>query len=224
MNTPKKTDLARLWLLFEDQLAEDEASRIGELSEPQLLAELESEGFDTSRIPTADTLMAGAVARATALDARAPSGRTAKVVPIDAGRARVRSKAQAEQDPVPERRSSRLPLFIAAAVAAIIVLFIWVKRHDIEARLWGPEIAPDNDNTPYVEPPAKVARKLRDEAETACQLRDWADCRAKLDRAKRLDPAGESEEQVQGMRRTIDTEENRQPLDPNERLRQEQKQ
>jgi hypothetical protein len=55
--------------------------------------------------------------------------------------------------------------------------------------------------------PQTQAKWLRTDALAACAVGDYVKCRAKLDEARGLDPAGESDPKVVEARRAIDTQE-----------------
>jgi RNA polymerase sigma factor (sigma-70 family) len=89
----------------------------------------------------------------------------------------------------------RWALELAAALGLVVVvtgLFAyqkWTTRPQI-----GPEIV---RVTPT---PTEQARKLREAALTACRAGEWKPCITELDRAKALDPAGDSAAEVQEAR------------------------
>ncbi len=78
-------------------------------------------------------------------------------------------------------------LFAAACAA----LFLFVKLTK------GPEIV--------TRPPAnrEMAEAQRNMAEESCARKDWVACKASLDEAAKLDPAGEGEPRVQTARKEI---------------------
>jgi hypothetical protein len=93
------------------------------------------------------------------------------------------------------RRPPRVVWLLAAAlgvaIAAIAVLAIVRRPGNLASGVPWP--------TPH-----ETAETLRDQAVESCEKSAWAACRAKLDEAARLDPAGESEERVQKARREIE--------------------
>ncbi len=83
---------------------------------------------------------------------------------------------------------------------------LFVKRHDVVAWLKGelPTLGPGPSNVQTDAPPTAVARQLRNEAQTACNVGQWGTREAKRDEAEQLDPAGEAEGDVQALRADID--------------------
>ncbi len=89
----------------------------------------------------------------------------------------------------------RWALELAAALGLLVVvtgIFAYRQRH--AQPTIGPEIV---RVTPT---PAEQARKLREAALTACRSGEWKPCLTDLDRAKDLDPAGDSSSEVQQAR------------------------
>lgn len=86
---------------------------------------------------------------------------------------------------------------LAAAAALVVTAFVlWRLFHKEEPitqpvpeRRPAPTIAPE-------EPVLERARALRDEAFESCERSAWKDCLDKLDEAKALDPAGDTEPRV----------------------------
>ncbi len=125
----------------------------------------------------------------------------------------------AEQEALPpaqvRQRVSRMRRFMKqqwaaelAAVAAVLIIVIVAWR-------WLREPAPVANPQPDVVPMPDVgpapsnsalpnimrARKLRVEAERACELEEWRDCLDKLNEAAGLDPEGAKDEDVSDLRR-----------------------
>jgi hypothetical protein len=106
------------------------------------------------------------------------------------------------------------------AVAAVVVLVLAWKRRDIEA-LWSPApIERDHWTTPPTQSPEEraaadraEAAKLREQAFAQCDAKHWDECEARLDDAKKLDPAGEGDPRVE-MQRMILDEEKKGPIGP----------
>ncbi len=89
---------------------------------------------------------------------------------------------------VPIRRTWRTVGLLAAACVAML-LFVKLTQ--------GPEIVgrPPSDH--------ELAEAHRTMAEESCGRRDWVACKASLDEAAKLDPAGETEPRVQTARQAI---------------------
>jgi hypothetical protein len=103
-------------------------------------------------------------------------------------------------------RPSRWPAFALAAAAVILGLLFW-KRDEVVA-LFSPRlepIGPDREGPPRGPTPAALeqARLLRVQAVADCADQFWSDCEEKLDRASKLDPAGDTAPEVQALRKDI---------------------
>jgi hypothetical protein len=64
-------------------------------------------------------------------------------------------------------------------------------------------IGPDTVDSALAGGPREQASKLRDEAVAACRASQWTTCGLKLEEARVLDPAGESDPRVLQARREI---------------------
>jgi hypothetical protein len=191
MTTPKKVDPALGWMFVEGLLAEDEAKRIEKLSEEELDAEMRHKGKDPARVPSLEQLLAKAKVHAAKLEAERP--RVAQAVPLEPVRL----------EPATPRRTPRLVWLLAAALALGVGLVAFAEGPAIIAYFERPQITPDNERTP-APMPHELAEKLRNDAVGHCAVASWASCKDKLDEAARLDPAGESEPDVQQLRARID--------------------
>lgn len=159
---------------LERQASEDEMDRILALGDAELDAELASAGFD----PTAER----------AKGARMAERARGKVVPLPAA-----------------RRPSRLVWLMAAGFALLAGAVAATQGPAVVAWLKGgpPEpIRPANE-PPRPLSPHEIAEKARDAAEKACAEELWGRCIDRLDEAREIDPAGESEERVQKLRQDI---------------------
>jgi DNA-directed RNA polymerase specialized sigma24 family protein len=92
------------------------------------------------------------------------------------------------------------------ALFGLLLMAWWLKKeHDEHAererQLY--EIHPDVPFAPPPPTPEQRAAQLRDEARDACANGRWLTCRADLDDASKLDPAGEARPEVQRMRKAI---------------------
>jgi hypothetical protein len=84
----------------------------------------------------------------------------------------------------------------------------YLTRHDFEVVAWLRHDTIPIGPAPW-EPEKRVtaqerAASLRDEAYEACAGWPWALCERKLDEAKAMDPAGESDARVEGARQAVD--------------------
>jgi hypothetical protein len=103
-------------------------------------------------------------------------------------------------------RASRWPVFAFAAAAVVLGLLFW-KRDDVVA-FFSPRpepIGPDREGPVHGPTPGQLeqARFLRAQASGSCADQRWFDCRDELDRAAKLDPAGDTTPQVQALRTAI---------------------
>jgi hypothetical protein len=94
--------------------------------------------------------------------------------------------------------------WLAAAAVVVLMLAAFAKRREIEAWFGPAHIEKDRESPPWQPSPQELAAKLREDAYTACGAWLWAACERKLDAAKKLDPAGDSDPRVQEARRSVD--------------------
>lgn len=93
--------------------------------------------------------------------------------------------------------------WVALAAGVALVIGGTVRRREI-ARWFGHEpIGPDTEQTPDSVLAERAAR-LRHDALGVCEQGFWYECETKLNEARKLDPAGESQPQVQAARRAIE--------------------
>jgi hypothetical protein len=167
-------------------LGEDEASREEE-APPSARRDAIASAAGVAASSAGDSPSATSDGGAPANGASGPAG----APPASAGNA---PPSGAKDDPPSSARTrrSRTALIaggvLAAAAAAVVAVGIQQARRGPEAISPEPSSQPDS--------PAKRAGRLRDEAFQACQARDWDTCGAKLDSARDLDPAGESDPRV----------------------------
>jgi hypothetical protein len=164
------------WDALERMALDDEAERVGSLSDDALDRELASRGLDPK------ALRARGEALAAKLAATAPA-RPVTLRPKKGG------------------TRTRLPVLLAAAAiaAAAIVVFamagptmVAMIRH----KVIGPDVA-----LPKRELPAEErAAQLRDNAFKECESMRWETCEDLLDEARKLNPAGESDPRVKQWR------------------------
>jgi hypothetical protein len=188
---PGKPDPVRTWRAVEKMIEEDEIERIAAMSPDEVERELKAIGYDPARAPSVEELLARATRTASERQAAAAA------VPQKAPTSIIRMKTRA--------RHGR-PVWLFAAAVACLVAFgiVAAERQQVVAWLRPPPapIAPDDTRPPPV-PPAEQAAKLRDEALIDFIVGQHADSEQKLDRARALDPAGESEPRVQQLRNDL---------------------
>ena len=93
-----------------------------------------------------------------------------------------------------------------AAAAVVLCLLFW-KRDDVVA-FFAPHqepIGPDREGPPRGPTPMQLeqARLLRSQALGDCEDEFWPECEDKLDRASKIDPAGETAPDVQAARKAL---------------------
>jgi hypothetical protein len=166
-----------------EELADDAAIEQALAASPEQIAkELAAGGMDVAAEQAMlNALLDAAPAAAPAGGAPPAQPKRAEVVPIAGAR---------------DGRRARMFSAVgwAAAAAALLTVGRAVYLHQPDGR---PDIRAD-DTRPS---PARLAR---DEATKACEQERWDDCRAKLDDARRLDPAGESAPAVVQLRARLD--------------------
>jgi hypothetical protein len=164
MSDPKPVSVGARRLV-EDSIAEHEVDRIAGLSEEELHAEMKRDGLEPG---AGKALLEGALA---ALNPK-PS---AKVTSLDDAR---------------RRRWVRPTWLLVAAMLAVTVGIAGANVGTIVAYFSPPETPGRGIERTPEEIAATVATVRRD-AFDDCNRGDFKDCTAKLDEAKRLDPAGE---------------------------------
>jgi hypothetical protein len=200
-------------------LAEDEAERIENLRDEEFLAERKAKGRDAWPTPSGEELIAKVKARAAREAQSASPSRDARdatsaghEAPADGQRRALNGEGNAtDADRFPQasnvvapvvrlasRSRTRLVVSLLAAALAVAIVVVLTK---------GPEIvAAFHDDRPHepIEPgPQEIAAQLRHDAAGLCAQGAWAACSDKLDEAGRLDPAGESDPDVQHLRTDI---------------------
>ena len=83
----------------------------------------------------------------------------------------------------------RSPVMMVAAAAAVVV---------IGSAIYAAVFRPAEVSHPAPDP---AAADLRRRAFSACEAKQWSDCLARFDDAKRIDPAGDEEATVKAARR-----------------------
>jgi hypothetical protein len=187
MSTDGKPDLARGWRSAV-KLRQQEADRLAEASDEDFEAAMAALPTP-SRVPTIEEIIAAAPARPRAVPRSLPPA------PI------------VHASPKPRRVHPAVGL-LAAAFGALVVVGV-VKRDPVVA-FFKPAPAPH----PVAPTPEEIAATAAAEAHARgqalrAQARDfinsgkWEDSRARLDEAKRIDPAGEADPDVRLMREAI---------------------
>jgi hypothetical protein len=167
---------------LDDEEADDEMDRVLAMSGDERRREIEAAGADVDALHDRADEVYSEIGNA----AVAPAGRL-----LRAAR---------------PRREARIVLLLAAAFGALVVTGI--ERRELVA-LFEHEPAPikpdlqEPQKTPKPPTPAERAEALRNEAFDSCGDGLWAECARKLDAAKQLDPAGESDLRVQGARKAV---------------------
>jgi hypothetical protein len=177
MSEPGKPDPARGWRFVEKLLAEEGLERLDKASDEEVERQMRAQGVQTSRVPSAEELLAKAAARATRKQAKGT------YAAVDADLA-----AKVVATPVPPKRVRWVPILAAAALGALGVL-IAVNRPGEDAA-GGPSAR------------ARAA-KLRDEGIAACAAAQWTACEERLDGARALDEEGEKDPRVIAARKAM---------------------
>jgi hypothetical protein len=195
---------------IEESEADDEAERILALSDDDLDRELQNAGFDPKAVRERGAELAARHGANRPLAIAPPAVAPPSAAPPSAAPP---SAVPSLATPAPRRPVShvraRWVVWSAAAALAVALAAVSATNYDAMMALfrrgdhrW--DIGPDEAGLPWNEVARHQAEKLRDEADEACGLQLWARCSARLDDAKALDPAGESEERVQRWRQKID--------------------
>ena len=201
---PLSPDAARYVL---DKVADDEAERIEGLTDDELRAEIAEDGGAPWKPSSTEELLARVKARAAAGRGVVPSA-----MAMDADREPRDPAAEPER---PARRAGRIVWLLAAALALVAGIVV-TKAPAIVAYLRGTPspIGPDVPPKPP-RPEVQMAERLRDEAIERCTAGQWAECGAKLDEAKRIDPGGEAQPRVVKARGQIEEGVKEPPVRPN---------
>jgi hypothetical protein len=100
-------------------------------------------------------------------------------------------------------RRTRTWAWVALAAGVALVIAATARRREIALWFGHEPIGPDVAQTPDSVLVERAAR-LRHDALGVCEQGFWGLCEEKLNEARRLDPAGESQPQIQAARRAID--------------------
>ncbi len=168
------------WNALERMVLEDEAERVGKLSDAELDRELAAKGIDPAAADAqADALLARLEARKAA-----PAGGSVVALP----------PKRSPPARAPSNVVRLLPWMAAAALAAAILFFL------AQPRTPGEPIARGTSSPSAPPTPLQLAATLRDQAIIACDEGRWVDCRDRLLQASRLDPAGDAEPRIAALR------------------------
>ena len=207
MSAPDKPDHARGWLYVEKLLDEADDERIKKLSDDELRAEIRrgaTDGAEAENNPATEWSADDFLARAEALAAKEAKGPEPAVRSAPEAHAKVAPTTETPAPPVAEPPPAKIaPAALVVPIrrpwrtvgllaAACFALFLVVKATQ------GPEIVSHPHPSDH-----ELAEARRGEAEASCARSDWVACKARLDDAARIDPAGESEPRVQKARQEI---------------------
>ncbi len=176
---------------FLEKLLDGDPARLDVATDEQVVAMMDAAGVEAPEPESVEQVLARGERRARERAARA------------AHPAALHAASVAKVKGAPPRMRKTIPrtawvagAIVAAAAAAIVVAEVTSEPPR------GPEaIVPEPPAPPLT--PAEQASKLRDEAVLACEFQEYAACSKKLDEAKALDPAGESEPRVIEARKVL---------------------
>jgi hypothetical protein len=191
MSTPRKPKSPVTWKTIERVADKAERARLEALSEEDIDRELREAGIDPEE---AVKVVERAIDASEGKQVPAPPA-AARPRVIEGGAAKTPGSAKTV------KAWGGSYGWIAAVAAAAVVLLVLVR-----GQLGGVSHgAPDMDSGSLVREPTAVERAAmrREEAYAACRTRAWTECQAKLDEARRLDPAGEEDPRVQVARHAL---------------------
>jgi hypothetical protein len=193
MTPPAELDHEAGARFLEKLLAEDPA-RLDVATDEQVDAMMDAAGIEAGTPETVEALLARVERRRRERRVAADGEATAAPEETPAAREAPRPKT------APRKGAPRVA-WVAGAVVAAAAAAGGVAV-EVAGSAGGPlAIGPDPGSTAATT--KERATRLRDEAVAACGARDFATCTARLDDAKRLDPAGESEPRVVAARAAI---------------------
>jgi hypothetical protein len=170
------------WDALERMTLDDEAERVGALSDDALDRDLASKGLDPKALR----------ARGEALAAKLAATAPARPVAVR------RPSALGAKDTLPR---ARLPVLLAAAaIAAAATVVFAMAGPAIVAMIKHKRIGPDVVLPKRELPPEERSAELRDNAFKECESERWETCEDLLDEARKLNPAGESDPRVKQWR------------------------
>jgi hypothetical protein len=182
MSTKKDDKLPpdEAWKAVEKTTLSEEAKRVAALSDAALDRELEKAGVDPKGVRARGAALAERL-----MAQRAEKTETERKAAVEA-QERAQAAAQAPAEPsLWAQWRARVGASVAVAAAAVAAIVASTQPAT-------QSVAPQDD-----------AAVLREDAFGACAETQWARCAQLLDRAKAIDPAGESAERVQRARREI---------------------
>lgn len=183
MSRDPKLPRDEAWDAVEKTALSEEARRVAKLSDAGLDRELEKKNVDAKALRERGAALAAKLMAQQATKAPAPA-------------------VAAVPSPAPRAKGWTVWL-VAAAVGALGATLLAMNFATVVA-WFGPEpIGPDTADSALAGGPRERASKLRDAAVAACRASEWTTCSLKLDEARSLDPAGESEPRVVQARRDI---------------------
>lgn len=184
MSAPGKPDLAHDWRTAL-KIRDEEIDRLAHASDEDFersMAELP----EPSRIPSIEEITGGRGSEGGSPNLEGP----VRAVDVYEERTRI----------------SPVVWLLAAAFALVLAASI-VSRSAVIAFFRGPLHEPSPEPTPNPDAPpltpAQQAEVVRTDAAKTCDQGQWLPCRDKLDRARDLDPAGDTAPRVQEMRSRI---------------------
>jgi hypothetical protein len=193
MSVPTKRTTAQVWEALEGS-DEVELARIAALDDEALDRELKEAGID----PRVAAQVGKDVLQAAAPDAHVPAAATSRPRGVDHIGGPVATRRTSP------RQTTPWVAWLAAAAVVVLVLTAFAKRREIQAWFGPAHIEKDREEAPREPSPQELASKLREDAYSSCERWRWAECERRLDEAKQLDPAGESDLRVQGARQAVD--------------------
>jgi hypothetical protein len=181
VTTPRTPDPDR-GATFLGKLLSEDAEHLDVATDEEVERMMDAAGIQVKDVPTAEELIARAEKRAAS---RLPASGVVRAL-------------EPAPPPAPKSRIRRMsPAAIAAAAAALTVGGALLTNG-------GAIVAYLKGEGPNVG--ASVSQhvaSLRKEAFAACDARRWDECARRLDEAKELDPAGESDDRVVAARKAI---------------------
>ncbi len=178
---------------FLEKLLEGDPARLDVATDEQVVAMMDAAGATAPEPETVEQVLARGERRAKERAARAAR-------PADLHAASV---TKGKGAPPRTRRAIPRSAWVAGAVVAAAAAAIVAARVTSESNREPEAIVPDRPAPPLT--PAEQASKLRDEAILSCEFQEYAACSKKLDEARALDPAGESEPRVIEARKVLAT-------------------
>jgi hypothetical protein len=178
MSAPRKPGSHVTWETIEKVADQGERTRLEALSEADIDSELREAGLEPEE---AMRVVKRAVEQAGEKRAPAPTTDPPRLANVQAVK------------PKTPWRPGTIAATTAVALAAGVLLVLSTRRPEGDAHGRPADAA---------SPPERAA-ELRDEAYAGCAEHAWARCEGKLDEARRLDPAGETNPRVIAARKAV---------------------